>query len=95
MFGVNVGFSDHTLGVEASIAAAALGAEIIEKHFTLDKNFEGPDHKASLSIKELNHLVKSIRNIEIALGSSFKKPNKSEKKNIKFVRKSIVAKKLT
>ena len=93
MFGVNVGFSDHTVGVEASIAAVALGAEIIEKHFTLDKNLKGPDHKSSLSINELNELVKSIRNVEIALGSSVKKLNKSEKKNIKFVRKSIVAKK--
>lgn len=92
-FNLDVGFSDHTLGIEASIAAVALGARIIEKHFTLNKNSVGPDHKASLDIKELNNLVSSVRNIEIALGDSEKRLTKSEKKNIHFVRKSIVAKK--
>ena len=92
-FKVNVGFSDHTLGIEASLAAVALGARVIEKHFTLNKNAAGPDHKASLELKELENLVKSIRNIENAFGNKNKQVTKSEKKNIKFVRKSIVAKK--
>ncbi len=91
-FHVNVGYSDHTQGIEIPIAAVGLGASIIEKHFTLDKNMEGPDHKASLEIKELDMMVKGIRNIEMALGSGIKKPSDSEKKNIFSVRKSIVAK---
>lgn len=90
--GVGVGYSDHTRGIEIPIAAAALGAEVIEKHFTLDKKMEGPDHKASLEPDELQAMVKAIRNIESALGSGEKKPSESEKKNIGIVRKSIVAK---
>lgn len=89
---VNVGYSDHTKGIEASIAAVALGAKIIEKHFTLNNKLEGPDHKASLEPQELNLLIKSIRNVELALGSKIKKITKSEKKNIKLIRRSIVAK---
>jgi N,N'-diacetyllegionaminate synthase len=91
-FGLKVGYSDHTLGIEAPIAAVALGAEVIEKHFTLDKNMPGPDHRASLSPAELSEMVAAISNIEKALGSSTKEPTKSEKKNIAIVRKSIVAK---
>lgn len=91
-FGVNVGYSDHTRGIEVPIAAVALGAVVIEKHFTLDKNMYGPDHKASLEPKELNALVKAIRNIEISLGDGVKKPSESEKKNIAVARKSITAK---
>lgn len=89
--GVGVGYSDHTLGIEIPIAAAALGAEVIEKHFTLDKKMEGPDHKASLEPDELQAMVKAIRNIELALGDGEKKPSESEKKNIDIARKSIVA----
>ncbi len=91
-FDVEVGYSDHTNGIEVSIAAAALGAKVIEKHFTLDKTMKGPDHKASLEPKELIAMVKAIRNIEIALGSGVKKPSPSETKNIPIARKSIVAK---
>ena len=90
-FGVAFGYSDHTLGIEVDIAAVALGASCIEKHFTLDKTMQGPDHKASLEPGELKAMVKSIRNIELALGSSIKKPSKSETPNIKIARKSIVA----
>ncbi len=90
-FGLPVGYSDHTLGIEIPIAAAAMGATIIEKHFTLDKNLEGPDHKASLEPNELKQMVQSIRNIEKALGDGIKQPSNSEKKNIKVARKSIVA----
>ncbi len=90
-FGVNVGYSDHTCGIEASIAAVAMGAQIIEKHITLDKNMPGPDHKASIEPQELCNLVSSIRNIEKALGDGIKKPTKSEVKNIIVARKSIVA----
>lgn len=90
--GVSVGYSDHTQGIEVPIAATALGAEIIEKHFTLDKSMEGPDHKASLEPNELQAMVSAIRNIELALGSSKKEPSESEKKNIEIARKSIVAK---
>lgn len=86
------GYSDHTLGIEIDIAAVAMGASCIEKHFTLDCNMEGPDHKASLEPDQLKKMVKSIRNIELAMGSGIKKPSESEKKNIKIVRKSIVAK---
>jgi len=92
-FDIAFGYSDHTLGIEVPIASVALGATCIEKHFTLDKTMEGPDHKASLEPDELKAMVKAIRNIEIALGSSIKKPTQSEKPNIEVVRKSIVAKK--
>ena len=92
-FDIDYGYSDHTLGIEVPIASVALGATCIEKHFTLDKNMEGPDHKASLEPDELKAMVKAIRNIEIALGSSVKKPTKSEKPNMEVARKSIVAKK--
>ena len=91
-FDIDVGYSDHTLGIEIPIAAIAMGAKVIEKHFTLDKNLPGPDHRASLEPDELKAMVKAIRNIEIALGSGIKKPSKSETKNIKIARKSIVAK---
>ena len=87
-----VGYSDHTKGIEVSIAAAALGATVIEKHFTLDRNMKGPDHKASLEPDELKALVVSIRNIEMALGNPEKKPTLSEMKNRVSARKSIVAK---
>lgn len=86
------GYSDHTKGTEVSIAATALGASIIEKHFTLDKNMEGPDHKASLEPNELKSMIESIRNIEIAMGDGIKKPAASEIKNVEIVRKSIIAK---
>tara|TARA_B100000700_G_scaffold314469_1_gene401104 strand:- start:1129 stop:2124 length:996 start_codon:yes stop_codon:yes gene_type:complete len=89
---VNFGYSDHTLGVEVDIAAVAIGASCIEKHFTLDRNMEGPDHKASLEPQELKAMVTAIKNIELALGSGIKIPSKSEIQNIKIVRKSIVAK---
>lgn len=90
--GVEVGYSDHTQGIEVPIAAAALGAKVIEKHFTLDRDMEGPDHKASLEPDELQMMVKSIRKIELALGSEEKKPSESERKNISIARKSIVSK---
>ncbi|AFA49241.1 N-acetylneuraminate synthase [Acetobacterium woodii] len=90
-FNVPVGYSDHTLGIEIPIAAVALGASIIEKHFTLDKKMVGPDHKASLNSMELKKMVKCIRNIEQAMGDGIKCPSKSEIKNINIARKSIVA----
>lgn len=90
-FGVRVGYSDHTKGIEVPIAAVALGAEIIEKHFTLDRNMEGPDHKASLEPDELKAMVSAIRNIELALGDGHKTISESERKNIAVARKSIVA----
>jgi N,N'-diacetyllegionaminate synthase len=90
-FNVPYGYSDHTLGIEVPIAAVALGASVIEKHFTLDKNMEGPDHKASLEPDELKNMVIAIRNIEKALGSGEKKPSPSELKNKEIARKSIVA----
>jgi N,N'-diacetyllegionaminate synthase len=90
-FKVNVGYSDHTLGIEVPIAAVALGATVIEKHFTLDKNMKGPDHKASLEPYELITMIKAIRNIEKALGNGIKSPSASELKNKPIVRKSIVA----
>ena len=90
-FKVEVGYSDHTLGIEIPIAAVALGATIIEKHLTLDKTMEGPDHRASLEPDELKAMVTAIRNIEIALGDGVKKLTESELKNIKIARKSIVA----
>lgn len=91
-FQMEVGYSDHTKGIEVPIAAVALGATIIEKHFTLDRNMEGPDHKASLEPQELAEMVCCIRNIETALGTGDKTPSPSEKKNIAVARKSIVAK---
>ena len=91
-FGLEVGYSDHTRGIEVPLAAVALGATVIEKHFTLDRDMEGPDHKASLEPDELEAMVKGIRNIEKALGSGVKEPSPSEKKNIAVARKSIVAK---
>ena len=90
--GVAVGYSDHTVGIEVSIAAVALGASVIEKHFTLDRTFPGPDHKASLEPNELIAMVKAIRNIEDSLGSGIKVPTLSEIKNLCIVRKSIMAK---
>ncbi|SFK46228.1 N-acetylneuraminate synthase [Succinivibrio dextrinosolvens] len=91
-FGVKVGYSDHTLGIEVPIAAVALGAEIIEKHFTLDRSMDGPDHKASLEPKELADMVRAIRNIEKALGDGEKRVTESERANLSVARKSIVAK---
>lgn len=91
VFKVKVGYSDHTLGIEATVAAVAMGATVIEKHFTLDKNMKGPDHKASLEPDELKAMVHVIRNIEKALGNGIKKPSRSEIKNIPIARKSIVA----
>jgi N,N'-diacetyllegionaminate synthase len=89
-FDITVGYSDHTLGIEVPIAAVALGAKIIEKHFTLDRNMIGPDHLASLEPSELKEMVSSIRNIELAItGSGVKELSESEKKNILIVRKSI------
>ena len=90
-FGVRVGYSDHTKGIEVPIAAVAMGAEIIEKHFTLDKTLPGPDHVASLEPQELKAMVDSIRNIEKATGSGIKQVSSSEKKNIAIARKSIIA----
>jgi len=92
-FNVKVGYSDHTLGIEVAFAAVSLGADIIEKHITLDKNLSGPDHKASLEPQEFKNLVKGIRNITVALGKNEKKIANSEIKNLQIVRKSIVAKK--
>ena len=91
-FDISYGYSDHTVGIEIDIAAVAMGASCIEKHFTLDKSMEGPDHKASLEPNEFKAMVKAIRNIEVALGSGIKKPSKSELPNMKAARKSIVAK---
>ena len=88
-FGVKIGYSDHTLGIEIPVAAVALGATVIEKHFTLDRNLPGPDHKASLEPDELKEMVRSIRNVEQALGDAVKRPSESEQKNIVIVRKSI------
>lgn len=88
---IAVGYSDHTLGIEVGIAAVAMGACVIEKHFTLDRNMKGPDHRASLEPCELKSMVMAIRNIEIALGSDIKKPSPSESVNISVARKSIVA----
>lgn len=88
-FGVKIGYSDHTLGIEVPIAAVALGAVCIEKHFTLDRTMEGPDHKASLEPDELKAMVSAIRNIETALGNGIKQPSPSEKRNKEIARKSI------
>ncbi len=90
-FGVKVGYSDHTLGIEVPIAAVALGASVIEKHFTIDRNMAGPDHSASLEPHELSAMVKAIRNIEQALGDGIKRPTKSESANKPIARKSLVA----
>jgi len=92
-FRVKVGYSDHTLGIEVAVAAVAMGATVIEKHFTLDRNLPGPDHKASLEPSELKSMVVAIRNIEVALGDGIKRPTPSETKNIPVVRKSIIASK--
>ena len=92
-FKVNVGYSDHTLGTDVSLWAVAMGAKIIEKHITLNKNFQGPDHKASITEKELKLMINKIKKIEIALGNGIKKPTQSEKKNIKIARNSLVASK--
>jgi len=91
-FEVPVGYSDHTNGIEIPIAAVSMGAEVIEKHFTLDRNMEGPDHKASLEPKELKRMVTAIRNVEAAMGTGEKKPVESELINMSVGRKSIVAK---
>jgi len=91
--GVAVGYSDHTPGIEIPIAAVALGAEVIEKHFTLDRNLPGPDHKASLEPQELKAMIVAIRHIESALGDGVKRPSPSEAKNMAIARKSIVASK--
>lgn len=91
-FKVNVGYSDHTSGIEIAIAAVALGAKVIEKHLTLDKTLQGPDHQASLNPLEFKNMVNGIRNIELALGDGVKRPSKSESKNIAIARKSLVAK---
>jgi len=90
-FNVKVGYSDHTKGIEVPIAAVALGAEVIEKHFTLNRNMEGPDHKASLEPDELKNMIDAIRNIEKAMGDGIKKPSKSEIKNKTIARKSLIA----
>jgi N,N'-diacetyllegionaminate synthase len=90
-FGVRVGYSDHSLGIEVPIAAVAMGATVIEKHFTLDRTLPGPDHCASLEPDELTAMVNAIRNIEKAMGVGIKKPSSSEIKNIPIARKSIVA----
>ncbi len=89
--GVKVGYSDHTLGIEVAIAAVALGATVVEKHFTLDRTLPGPDHQASLEPKELKKMVRAIRNIEKAMGDGVKRPSPSEVKNIPIARKSLVA----
>lgn len=91
---INIGYSDHTLGIEVPIAAVAMGAKIIEKHFTTNRNLNGPDHLASLEPEELKQMVKSIRNIELAIsGNGIKEPSESEKKNIAIIRKSLHFKK--
>lgn len=92
-FHTEVGYSDHTLGIEVPIAATAMGATVIEKHFTLDRGMEGPDHKASLEPDELKCMIQSIRNVEQAMGTGIKEPTNSEYKNILVARKSIVARK--
>lgn len=91
-FGVPVGLSDHSLGIEVPIAAVALGAQVIEKHFTLDRNLPGPDHKASLEPAELKAMVETIRHIEMAMGTGIKSASQSEQQNVSIARKRIVAK---
>jgi N,N'-diacetyllegionaminate synthase len=90
-FGVRIGYSDHTAGIEVSIAAVAMGASVIEKHFTLDRNLPGPDHQASLEPHELKALIAAVRNVELALGDGVKRLTASEAKNRPIARKSIVA----
>ena len=92
-FAIDIGYSDHTLGIEVAIAAAALGASIIEKHYTIDPKMNGPDHKASLDPNKLKEMVEAIRNVENSLGSHIKKTTKSEMQNKNVARQSIVAKK--
>jgi len=91
-FGFPVGYSDHTMGIEVSLSAAALGAVVIEKHFTLDKNLPGPDHRASLEPKELKQMIVAIRDVEKAMGNGIKKPTKEEEENRQVMRRSIMAK---
>jgi len=91
VFKLPIGYSDHTLGIEVPIAAVAMGARIIEKHFTINKKLQGPDHKASLNPDELKEMVKMIRNIKMSIGDGIKTPNKSEIKIMKVVRKSLIA----
>lgn len=91
-FGLPIGYSDHTAGIEVAIAAVAMGASVLEKHFTLDRNMIGPDHKASLEPQEFSQLVKAVRNVEASMGDGVKQPTKSELKNKQVARKSIVAK---
>ena len=93
IFKLNVGYSDHSKGIEAAIAAVSLGSKIIEKHFTINQNLPGPDHKASLNFREFKNMVSSIRNIEKSLGEEKKKISTAEIKNSKIVKKSIVASK--
>jgi len=90
-FGVRVGYSDHTRGIEVPVAAVAMGATVIEKHFTLDRTLPGPDHVASLEPDEMKQMVDSIRHIEAALGSGIKQVSPSERKNMAIARKSIIA----
>ena len=92
-FGVEVGFSDHTVGIEVAIAAVARGAKVIEKHFTLDRSMEGPDHKASTEPDEFKTMVSAIRNVEVALGNGIKSPTEAEQEISKVVLKRIVARK--
>jgi len=92
-YGENIGFSDHSAIIETPVAAVAIGAKIVEKHITINKNSDGPDHSSSLNVKEFKRMVKSIRNIELALGSKIKKVTQSEKENVLIVRKSVYAKK--
>ncbi len=92
-FGLSVGYSDHTLGIEMPIAAVAIGAKVIEKHFTLDRNMKGPDHKASLEPDELKAMVKAIRNVEKAMGDGIKRPTEKEEETRIIARRSLVAKK--
>ena len=91
-FGVSVGYSDHTKGIEIAIAAVAMGATVIEKHLTIDRSMEGPDHKASLEPDDFKMMVSAIRNVEVAIGNGEKKPADSERKNMSIARKSIIAK---
>lgn len=90
-FKIRVGYSDHTIGIEVPLAAAALGASVIEKHFTLDRDMPGPDHKISLEPEELRQMIRAIRAIEEAMGDGIKRPSPSESKNRAIVRKSLVA----
>jgi len=90
-FGLPVGLSDHTLGIAIAVAAVARGATVIEKHFTLDRNMPGPDHKASVEPEELKQLVQAVRQVEAALGSPHKSPTPSERRNMAVARKSLVA----